>query len=148
MVAPLLLAVPPEFTSVTPSTSAFSGGDIAGATTLTSTPVSVCPAATETTPDELAGVVPPPVGTGAGGAGVLTEVAGAGVELPPPPQPDIKKTMKKTGAVKLTSARPRKMQSLWISNSVPACRIDAYTQFAVVLLSIRFCWIVKRRCDT
>jgi hypothetical protein len=130
MVAPLLLAVPPEFTSETPSTSAFSGGDTAGATTLTSTPVSVCPAATVTTPAVLAGVVPPPVGVG--GTGVLTEVVGAGVELPPP-QPDIKKTMKKAEAVKLTSATRREMQALWMNNSVSAFRIDASSQSAVVL---------------
>ncbi|MCU1308568.1 MAG: hypothetical protein JWN45_3263 [Acidobacteriaceae bacterium] len=107
MVAPLLLAVPPEFTSETPSTSAFSGGVTAGATTLTSTPVSVCPAATATTPDELAGVVPPPGGVGLGtgvGIGELTEVAGGGVELPPP-HPNMKKPM----AVKLTSATLRKL---------------------------------------
>jgi hypothetical protein len=126
MVAPLLLAVPPVFTSETPSSSAFSAGNTAGAATLTSTPVSVCPAATETGPDELPGVVPPPVG----GTGVVTEEVGVGVGVElPPPQPDTKKTI----AVKLTSAIPRKMRSLWISNSVPACRIDAYSQFAVVL---------------
>src|SRR5689334_5774277 len=123
MIAPLLLALPPEFRLATPSTSAFSGGDPAGGTTLISTPVTVCPPETETT---LPGLddPPPPVG-----AGVVAEL-GAGVELPPPPQPDTKNTM----AAKLTSATPRSMQSLLENNPVSAFRIDASLQIAVVPL--------------
>src|SRR5947209_6109843 len=75
MLAPLLLALPPEFMSVTPNSSAFGGGDEAGADTLMSTPEVVWPAVTLITP--AAAEPPPPVG----GAG---PTAAVGVGLPPP----------------------------------------------------------------
>src|SRR5437879_3818440 len=115
MVAPLLLAEPPVFTLVTPSSSAFSGGDKAGGTTLMSTPLTVWPATTETAPAEVDGVGPP-IGTG-----VVAEVVGVGVELPPP-HPEISS---KT-AIKLAGMVSRRKQILWLCNPlVPALTRDA-----------------------
>src|SRR5206468_1684913 len=74
IVAPVLVAVPPLLTSVTPRSSAFIAGEVTGAETLISTALKAWPAATVTAP--VAGA-----GTGVGVDVFCVD------ELLPPPQP-------------------------------------------------------------